>query len=79
MPNGYSGLEKTMRIIRILHHRLLLHVRKVVVPGSSEKSELFLLLITKPPHGLESPSTEEIQKIRRRIDTGAPPFPKSDD
>ena len=65
--------------IRILHHRLLVHVRKVVVPGEAENSELFHLFVSKPPHGLESPTAEEIQKIRLWIDTGAPPFPKSED
>ena len=64
--------------IRILHHRLLVHVRKVVVPGNADESELFQLFASEPPHGPKSPSAEEIQKVRRWIDDGAPPFPKTE-
>ncbi len=71
--------------IKILHHRLLLHVRKVVVPGSADQSELFQLIVSDdkdvrmppPPH--RRLNAEEIDTIRRWIDSGAPPFPKSDE
>ncbi len=65
--------------IRILHHRLLVHVRKVVVPGNAELSELFQFFVSDPPHGLETPTVEETGKIRRWIDIGSPPFPESED
>ena len=64
--------------IKILHHRLLLHVRKVVVPGNPEESELFQLIVSNPPHTSERLSEVEIDRIRRWIDNGAPPFPKSE-
>ena len=65
--------------IRILHHRLLLHVRKVVVPGNSDESELFQLLVSNPPHPSKPLSAAKIDIIQRWIDNGAPPFPKSED
>ncbi|MCZ6774758.1 MAG: protein kinase, partial [Proteobacteria bacterium] len=65
--------------IKILNHRLLLHVRKVVVPGNLDESELFQLIIGKPPHPSKPLSAVEIDIIRRWIVNGAPPFPKSED
>ncbi|MFQ5730671.1 MAG: protein kinase [Planctomycetaceae bacterium] len=69
--------------IKILHHRLLLTVRKVVIPGDAESSELFQLITAKPdnkivmpPEGEARLPAEEIAVIRRWINTGAPPFPK---
>ena len=73
--------------IKILHHRLLVHVRKVVVPGKPASSELFHLitsndpdLVMPPPAPDRDPLTaEEIEVIRQWIESGAPAFPKSDD
>jgi serine/threonine-protein kinase len=70
--------------IKILHHRLLVTVRKVVVPGHPEKSELFQLLTTSdeetrmPPAPHRRLSAEEIDTVRAWILEGAPPFPRSD-
>jgi len=71
--------------IKILHHRLLVSVRKVVVPGRPEDSELFQLLTSEddearmPPPPEERLSAQEIADIRRWILEGAPPFPKTDE
>ena len=71
--------------IKILHHRLLLHVRKVVVPGNPDESELFQLIVSKdeeavmPPPPREPLSAAEVDIIRRWIVDGAAPFPKSED
>ena len=71
--------------IKILHHRLLLHVRKVVVPGDPDESELYQLVVSKdeeavmPPLPREPLSAAEIDIIRRWIVDGALPFPKSED
>jgi serine/threonine protein kinase len=70
--------------IKILHHRLLVNVRKgVVIPGDPENSEL-LHLLTTPDEELRMPqpparrlSTDDIAVIRRWIADGAPPFPKN--
>jgi mono/diheme cytochrome c family protein len=70
--------------IKILHHRLLVSVRKVVVPGRPEDSELFQLLTTAdnkarmPPPPRSRLSPREIAVIRAWILEGAPPFPKSE-
>ncbi len=70
--------------IKILHHRLLVTVRKVVIPGDPENSEL-LHVLTTPDEELRMPRppakrlpAEEIAVIRRWIADGAPPFPKED-
>jgi mono/diheme cytochrome c family protein len=70
--------------IKILHHRLLVTVRKVVVPGRPEDSELFGLLTTPdedvrmPPAPAERLSPEEIATVRAWILEGALPFPKTE-
>ncbi|HZZ78435.1 MAG TPA: protein kinase [Gemmataceae bacterium] len=69
--------------IKILHHRLLVTVRGVVVPGDAKSSELYGLLQADeknrmPPATYGPPlSTEDIATVRRWIEAGAPPFPKS--
>jgi mono/diheme cytochrome c family protein len=69
--------------IKILHHRLLVTVRKVVVPGRPEDSELFQLLTSSndearmPPAPAKRLSPEEIATVRAWILEGALPFPKS--
>ena len=62
--------------IKILHHRLLIHVRKVVVPGNPDESELFQLIVSK--HEKVVLNAAETAIIRLWIDNGAPPFPKSE-
>jgi mono/diheme cytochrome c family protein len=75
--------------IKILHHRLLVHLRKVVVPGKPDESELFHLITTDdaerrmPPESYEGGTYErlppqEIETIRQWILEGAPPFPKGE-
>jgi hypothetical protein len=70
--------------IKILHHRLLVTVRKVVIPGEPDKSELVELLTApdknRMPPEKDAPrlSAAEITTVRRWIEAGAPPFPKSD-
>lgn len=70
--------------IKILHHRLLVAVRKVVVPGQPENSELYQLVTTDdddvrmPPAPAERLTPPEIDAIRAWIRDGAPPFPKSE-
>jgi mono/diheme cytochrome c family protein len=70
--------------IKILHHRLLVTVRKVVVPGRPEDSELFQLLTTldkearMPPPPAKRLPPEEIATVRKWILEGALPFPKSE-
>ena len=69
--------------IKILNHRLLLTVRKVVVPGLPDESELFHLVTADetnesamPPASSPRLSPEDIAVIRRWIVEGAAPFPK---
>ena len=66
--------------IRILHHRLLVNVRKVVVPGRPEESELFQLLApdaegVMPPRPRKPLSKEDVEAVRKWIAEGASPFP----
>ena len=68
--------------IKIMHHRLLITVRKEVVPGNLEKSPLYTLITAPddakrmPPAEYERLSPEEVDTIRQWILEGAPPFPK---
>jgi mono/diheme cytochrome c family protein/predicted Ser/Thr protein kinase len=70
--------------IKILHHRLLVSTRKVVIPGRPEDSELFQLVTTKdsetrmPPPPKRRLSPHEVEAIRQWIVEGAPPFPKGE-
>jgi Planctomycete cytochrome C len=64
-----------------MDYRLLVTVRKVIVPGHPQKSHLFEL-ITSDDDGMRMPeppndrlSEGEIATIRRWIEEGAPPFP----
>ncbi|MDA1013928.1 MAG: protein kinase [Planctomycetota bacterium] len=67
--------------IKILHHRLLTDVRRVVVPGDPSNSELMQLLTQQhakgrmPPIGSPQLSPEQIEDVRFWIELGAPPFP----
>jgi mono/diheme cytochrome c family protein len=66
--------------IKILHHRLLITVRKVVVPGRPDDSELFQLLTADddarmPPPPAKRLMPEEIATVRAWILEGALPFP----
>jgi hypothetical protein len=71
--------------IKILHHRLLVTERKVVVPGRPEESELFQIITSAdddrrmPQAPAERLSPEEIDTIRQWIREGAPPFPKQEE
>jgi mono/diheme cytochrome c family protein len=68
--------------IKILNYRLLVNVRKVVVPGKPEDSELYKLITSTdkasrmPPSEKRPLSPEAIATIRQWIEEGAPPFPK---
>jgi mono/diheme cytochrome c family protein len=68
--------------IKILNYRLLVNVRKVIVPGKPEDSELYKLIASsdeeaRMPPATESPlSPEAIATVRRWILEGAAPFPK---
>jgi mono/diheme cytochrome c family protein/predicted Ser/Thr protein kinase len=69
--------------IKILNYRLLVNVRKVVVPGKPDASDLYKL-ITSTEDNMRMPPSEEgpplppeaIATIRQWIQEGAPPFPK---
>ena len=66
--------------IRILHHRLLVNVRKVVVPGKPSESELFQLLSrdsdgAMPPRPRKRLTDADVEAIREWITEGASPFP----
>jgi mono/diheme cytochrome c family protein len=71
--------------IKILHHRMLVTKRKVVIPGQPEASELFQLLLDEdeeqrmPPGPAPPLTAKEIETIREWIHEGAPPFPKEED
>ncbi len=68
--------------IKILNYRLLVNVRKVIVPGKPEDSDLYKLISSKdedarmPPAGERPLPPEAIATIRQWIQEGAPPFPK---
>jgi len=69
--------------IKILNHRLLVTVRKVVVPGLPNDSELVHIVTTgkdepsaMPPPGYDRLTTKEVELIKRWISEGAAPFPK---
>jgi mono/diheme cytochrome c family protein len=68
--------------IRIMHHRLLVTQRKVVIPGQPEQSKLYKRLITDDDEERMPPDfplqPEEIEVVRRWIAEGALPFPKTD-
>lgn len=68
--------------INIMNHPLLLKTRPVVVPGRPEASELFSLITSKDkdrrmPLDKESLNDGEIDTVRRWIEAGAPPFPRT--
>jgi serine/threonine protein kinase len=68
--------------IKILNYRLLVNVRKVIVPGKPEDSELYKLIASsdeeaRMPPATEPPlSPEAIATVRQWILDGAAPFPK---
>jgi serine/threonine protein kinase len=70
--------------IKILHHRLLLTVRKVVIPGQPDESELVHRIITSdvdlvmPPPPAKPLTPTEIDTVRQWIREGAAPFPKKE-
>lgn len=74
-------LAETRGGIKILNHDLLVTVRKVVVPGKPEESEVYQLLVTPdesqvmPPPGEPGLTPAEIETVRQWIAEGAPPFP----
>jgi mono/diheme cytochrome c family protein len=69
--------------IKILNHDLLVNKRKVIVPGQPEQSPLYQLMITSDPKKVMPPlefalmSERDIEKVRRWIAEGAPPFPRT--
>lgn len=69
--------------IKIMHHRLLVHVRKTIIPGDPDRSELFQLITSDDPDEQMPPKTikermtdDETNVIRQWIMQGAAPFPK---
>jgi hypothetical protein len=70
--------------IKILHHRLLVTMRKVVVPYRPEESELYQVLTTSdeklrmPKAPRPRLAAEDIAVIRQWIEEGAAPFPKTE-
>ena len=65
-----------------MHHRLLISLRKVIVPGKPDESELIHVLTLPntrrhmPPDPYEPLSAEDIAVLRQWVLEGAPPFPK---
>ena len=64
--------------IKIMHHRLLVHVRKVVIPGDPGNSELYQLLLSDDPEKQMPPNdvkqrltADELATIKRWIAAGA--------
>jgi mono/diheme cytochrome c family protein len=77
------GVDKAKGGIKILNYRLLVTVRKVVVPGNPDESGLFKLITSTDDESRMPPAEEGRPLSRREIDTirqwileGAPPFPK---
>ena len=69
--------------IKVLNYDLLVAKRKVIVPGNVSQSSLFQLLLSAdpkkvmpPPDALEL-TDAEIDAVRRWINEGAPPFPRT--
>jgi len=68
--------------IKILNYRLLVNVRKEVIPGMPDDSNLYKLIISTdeevmmPPPGEKPLPPAAIATIRQWIQEGAPPFPK---
>jgi mono/diheme cytochrome c family protein len=72
--------------IKILNHNLLVSTRKVVIPGNPAESELYQLIVADesntlmmPPKERDRLSPAEIEKIRKWIEEGAPPFPRTEE
>ena len=68
--------------INTMNHPLLLKTRPVVVPGHPEASELFALVSAtdksrRMPKGGSPLEPGQIDTIRRWIEVGAPPFPRT--
>jgi len=67
--------------IKILNHDLLVAKRRVIVPGQPADSELFQLITAQAPPTMPPPGARltpaEIDLVRRYIEAGAPPFPRS--
>lgn len=70
--------------IKILDYRLLVNLRKVVIPHQPDESELFQLLVSEdddwrmPPPPDHRLPPREITTIRKWIADGAPPFPRTE-
>ncbi len=69
--------------IKILHHRLLVDVRKAVVPFQPEESELYHVITSaddeiRMPKAAPPLTPAEIETIRQWIVEGALPFPRGD-
>jgi hypothetical protein len=68
--------------IKILNYRLLVNVRKMVIPGQPDDSELYRLItstdddVKMPPPEDRPLPPEAVAIIRQWIQEGAPPFPK---
>jgi serine/threonine protein kinase len=67
--------------IKIMNHDLLVAKRKVIVPGRPQESELFRLISGRATPVMPPPNAQltaaEIDLVRRYIEAGAPPFPRS--
>ncbi|MCI0701348.1 MAG: protein kinase [Planctomycetia bacterium] len=70
--------------IKILNHDLLVLGRKVVIPGNPDESELYQLITSTNENRVMPPKDqevrmkpEEIETVRRWIEIGAPPFPRT--
>jgi mono/diheme cytochrome c family protein len=70
--------------IKILNHDLLVTRRRLVHPGDPDESPLYQRLITEdpgsimpPPEENRRPTAADIEVVRRWIQLGAPPFPRT--